>query len=43
MALACIYVLSTRYLLATGNISPVDLSNGWQGSGIFAISSACRR
>lgn len=43
MAIPCIYVLCTRYLLAAGNISPADLRNGWQGRGIFAISSACRR
>jgi hypothetical protein len=37
--------LSAQYALFTHrwDISPADLSNGWQGSGIFAISSACRR
>src|ERR1700722_10141908 len=39
MAKVRIYLLSTR----RRDISPADLNNGWQGSGIFAISPACHR
>jgi hypothetical protein len=40
MTKACIYSVST--LLAAA-IFGGPYQNGWQGSGIFAISPACRR